>query len=358
MTVSDLKNRAVPAEAAEPIKTKEPNGLGLDDIKQAKGEKKAEGWFQFKTDLVWSNIFGFGLWHLITFYYLFTFPYLQYKGLMLWAFIMAELNLLSITAGVHRLWCHRSYKAKTPLRIFLAIFFLATGENRISHWVREHRVHHKYVDTDADPHNSKRGLFFSHIGWQMMKKHPDVIKKGRTINYDDMRADPVVVFFDRHFAFFKTLLCFVLPVFIPVYFFGQELKPAIITQWFIRYPYVVNIMFSVNSFAHAVGYRSYDRTIRPTENGVISMVTTGEGWHNYHHAFPWDYKAAELGSFFFNRCTWWINLWAKMGLAYDLKEAGEHSIKRIVERKGDGSHPIWTSREDGTPIEEPEEHPY
>ncbi|XP_063977328.1 uncharacterized protein LOC135162609 [Diachasmimorpha longicaudata] len=357
MTVSDLKNRALPAEAA-PIETKVPKDVSPDDSKSIKDDKKPEGWFQFKTDLVWPNIFGFGLWHLITFYYLITFPYLQYKGLMLWAFIMAEFNLLSITAGVHRLWCHRSYKAKTPLRIFLAIFFLATGENRISHWVREHRVHHKYTDTDADPHNSKRGLFFSHIGWQMMKKHPDVITKGRTINYDDLRADPVVVFFDRHFAFFKTLFCFVLPVFIPVYFFGQELKPAIITQWFMRYPYVVNIMFSVNSFAHAFGYRSYDRTIRPTENGIISMVTTGEGWHNYHHAFPWDYKAAELGTIFFNRCTWWINVWAKMGLAYDLKEVGEHSVKRIVERKGDGSHPVWSTKDASTPMEEAEEHPY
>lgn len=32
--------------------------------------------------------------------------------------------------------------------------------------VRDHRVHHKFTDTNADPHNSKRGLFFSHmVNW-------------------------------------------------------------------------------------------------------------------------------------------------------------------------------------------------
>ncbi|XP_011303344.1 stearoyl-CoA desaturase 5 isoform X1 [Fopius arisanus] len=341
MTVSDVKNRA-------------------DNTNRKSSAKTPGGWFKFKTDLVWPNVFGFAIWHLISLYFLITFPYLQYKGLLLWAVVVSEFQLLSITAGVHRLWCHRSYKAKTPLRIFLAICYISTGMNRISHWVREHRIHHKHVDTDADPHNSLRGLFFSHIGWQMMKKHPDVLTKGAKINYDDMSADPVVAFFDRHFGILKPLLGFILPVVIPVVFFGQELKPAIITQWFMRYPYVVNTMFSINSFAHAFGYRSYDKTIRPTENGFLSFITTGEGWHNYHHAFPWDYKAAELGSFFPNRCTWWIRLWSKLGLAYDLKEAPEHSIKRIVERKGDGTHPIWIPKGDpSAQVEEViEEHPY
>ena len=29
---------------------------------------------------------------------------------------------LGITAGAHRLWSHRSYKARLPLRILLAVF--------------------------------------------------------------------------------------------------------------------------------------------------------------------------------------------------------------------------------------------
>lgn len=60
--------------------------------------------------------------------------------------------------------------------------------------VRDHRVHHKFTDTDADPHNSKRGFFFSHIGWLLVKKHPDVKIKGGTIDMSDLRSDPIVMF--------------------------------------------------------------------------------------------------------------------------------------------------------------------
>lgn len=64
-------------------------------------------------------------------------------------------------------------------------------------WVRDHRVHHKYTDTTADPHNANRGFFFSHCGWLTMKKHPDVIKKGKQVDLDDVLSDPVVQFQER-----------------------------------------------------------------------------------------------------------------------------------------------------------------
>lgn len=56
------------------------------------------------------------------------------------------------------------------------------------------RIHHKYTETNADPHNASRGLFFSHIGWVMVRKHPDVTKKGKTIDMSDLKADPIVMF--------------------------------------------------------------------------------------------------------------------------------------------------------------------
>lgn len=56
------------------------------------------------------------------------------------------------------------------------------------------RVHHKFTDTDADPHNTNRGLFFSHVGWLMLKKHRDVKEKGATIDLSDLERDPIVMF--------------------------------------------------------------------------------------------------------------------------------------------------------------------
>lgn len=67
-------------------------------------------------------------------------------------------------------------------------------QNDIFEWARDHRVHHKYSETDADPHNALRGFFFSHIGWLMVRKHPDVIEKGRKLELSDLKADKVVMF--------------------------------------------------------------------------------------------------------------------------------------------------------------------
>lgn len=67
-------------------------------------------------------------------------------------------------------------------------------QNDIFEWARDHRVHHKYSETDADPHNAVRGFFFAHIGWLLVRKHPDVIEKGRKLNLGDLLADEVVQF--------------------------------------------------------------------------------------------------------------------------------------------------------------------
>lgn len=67
-------------------------------------------------------------------------------------------------------------------------------QNSIYEWARDHRVHHKYSETDADPHNAKNGMFFSHIGWLLVKKHPDVISKGKSIDLSDLERDKIVAF--------------------------------------------------------------------------------------------------------------------------------------------------------------------
>lgn len=69
-----------------------------------------------------------------------------------------------ITAGAHRLWSHRSYKATLPLKILLMIFHTAAFQLSIIAWARDHRLHHKYSETDADPYNAKRYFcLFRHI---------------------------------------------------------------------------------------------------------------------------------------------------------------------------------------------------
>ena len=67
-------------------------------------------------------------------------------------------------------------------------------------------------------------------------------------------------------------------------------------------------------------------------------MTLGEGWHNYHHVFPWDYKTAELGNYRYNLTTGFIDFFAKLGWAYDLKTVSDEMIQKRANRTGDGTN--------------------
>merc|ERR1711871_601660 len=113
---------------------------------------------------------------------------------LLWALILWPITGMGITAGVHRLWSHRSYKATFPLRVFLMLLNTIANQGSIWHWARDHRVHHKHSETDADPHNATRGFFYAHMGWLLVKKHPSVIEEGKKLSFDDLAEDSTVMF--------------------------------------------------------------------------------------------------------------------------------------------------------------------
>lgn len=92
---------------------------------------------------------------------------------------------LGITAGYHRLWSHRAYDAAYPVRLALMLFGSGSVEGSIRWWCRDHRVHHRYTDTEQDPYNAKRGFWYSHMGWMLLKQ--DVKRLGRA-NIDDLNA--------------------------------------------------------------------------------------------------------------------------------------------------------------------------
>jgi stearoyl-CoA desaturase (delta-9 desaturase) len=87
-----------------------------------------------------------------------------------------------------------------------------------------------------------------------------------------------------------------------------------------------------------VWFHCIRRGIGPRENKTVSFWAFGEGWHNYHHVFPWDYKVAEIGVYRYNFSAAFIDFFAKIGWAYDLKTVPGEVVKQRVARTGDGSH--------------------
>ncbi|KAK9743780.1 hypothetical protein QE152_g8321 [Popillia japonica] len=262
----------------------------------------------------------------------------------LFAFCTIYTSGFGITAGVHRLWSHRAYKANWALRFFLVILFTITGQKHVYQWALDHRVHHKYTESDADPHNAKRGFWFSHVGWLILTPHPDVVEKRIAVDMSDLEADPIVMWQKKYYPLLYFIFTIALPVGIPVYFWNECLWNSFWINYNARYCITLNIAYCVNSVAHMWGQKPYDRYINSVENLAVSVAALGEGWHNFHHVFPWDYKTGEFGNRF-NLSTQFIDFFAWLGWAYDLKSATPMVIHNRVKRCGDGTH-SWAHDEE------------
>lgn len=103
-----------------------------------------------------------------------------------------------------------------------------------------------------------------------------------------------------------------------------------------RYCVSLHVTWLVNSAAHLWGNQPYDRTIGARENKYVSFASLGEGFHNYHHSFPWDYSVSEYG-YHLNFSTLFIDVMAKVGQAYDLKKASNELVAARKLRTGDES---------------------
>ncbi|CAK1540452.1 unnamed protein product [Leptosia nina] len=293
-----------------------------------------------KWQIVWRNVIIFAALHLGAVYGGYLFLMKAMWATRLFAVFLYLCSGLGITAGAHRLWAHKSYKARLPLRILLTVFNTIAFQDSALDWARDHRMHHKYSETDADPHNATRGFFFSHVGWLLVRKHSEIKAKGHTIDMSDLKADPILRFQKKYYVYLMPLACFIMPSYVPT-LWGESLWNGYFVCAIFRYVYVLNVTWLVNSAAHKWGSKPYDKNINPVETKPVSLVVLGEGFHNYHHVFPWDYKTAELGNYSLNFTKLFIDTMAKIGWAYDLKTVSTEVIEKRVKRTGDGSHEEW-----------------
>jgi|GEM_PF-2451438 len=240
---------------------------------------------------------------------------------------------LGITGGAHRLWAHKSYKGALPYRFLMMVFNSMANQGTIYHWSRDHRTHHKYSETKADPHNAIRGFFFSHAGWLFVKKDPRVKFAGERLSMEDLKQMPEVMLQKRLDPLWNLFWCFAFPGIVSLSW-GEDFGTGVLILGFIRYVITLHATWAVNSFAHLYGETPYDESANPAENPYVSIFAIGEGWHSWHHAFPTDYAASEFGvSAQFNPTKLWIDTWAKLGLVWDRKRSDQQWESRM-KRKG------------------------
>lgn len=239
-----------------------------------------------------------------------------------WAVVYYFMTGLGITAGYHRLWSHRSYSAALPLRIYLAAVGSGAIEGSARWWARDHRAHHRYTDTTKDPYSVRKGFVYSHIGWMVLKQNPKRI--GRT-DISDLNEDPVIVWQHKNYLKCAIVMGFLFPTLVAGLGWG-DWAGGIIYAGILRIFFVQQATFCVNSLAHWLGDQPFDDRNSPRDHVVTALVTLGEGYHNFHHEFPFDYRNA-IEWWQYDPTKWTIWAWKQLGLAYDLKQSRSNVIE-------------------------------
>jgi stearoyl-CoA desaturase (delta-9 desaturase) len=196
-------------------------------------------------------------------------------------------------------------------------------QGSIKWWCRDHRAHHRYTDTEKDPYGPQRGVLFSHIGWMVLKKNP---KKLGPVDLSDLNKNWVVEVQHKYYAIISLFFGFIFPTLVAGLFWGDWAGGYFFAA-VARLVVVHHATFCVNSLAHWLGDISFDDRFTPRDHFITAIVTLGEGYHNFHHEFPQDYRNA-LKFYQYDPTKWLIKALSWVGLAYDLKTFSENEVRK------------------------------
>jgi len=249
---------------------------------------------------------------------------------------------MSITLGYHRLFAHKAFKARKPVKIFTLIFGACAFEDSAMDWSSDHRKHHKHVDDyDEDPYSISRGFFYAHIGWIFFKLFPRELE-----NVNDLKKDPLVAWQHRYAHLIGVMFGLVLPPVLGFLYGGWSAAlGAFLIGGLARVVIVQHCTFFINSLCHTIGTRPYDASTSARDSWIMALLTYGEGYHNYHHSFQHDYRNG-VKPWQWDPTKWAIWTLEKLGLAYDLRKVPDEKIvlAEIREMKKQAEDHVATSQ--------------
>lgn len=204
----------------------------------------------------------------------FNLEYLLYSLLASWLIVH-----LGVSCALHRGFSHRTWEPRNKaILVVLHFLSLINVVGSSITWSGTHRLHHRFSETDKDPHWSSNKPLWTKIKywfnyWPAHNVSPKTVK--------DLTRDPMHKFFHRNY--FKILLAYMLVLL------------AISPNMFM-YGFVVTTMFSLHTIswitvgAHIFGHQDNDTGDSAKNTYVMGYFSWGEGWHNNHHAHPGTYE--------------------------------------------------------------------
>ncbi len=227
---------------------------------------------------------------------------------------------LGICVGYHRLLTHRSFKCPRAVEYALAILGSLSVEGGPIDWVAHHRQHHQYSDQHGDPHNARKGFWWSHVFWMFWTTSPQAWQEISKRYAPDLLRVPFYRVLGRTYGWLAVTLAALL------YAIGGW--PFLFWGMFVRLMLTYHTTWLVNSASHSFGYRNFANPDLSTNCWCVALLAYGDGWHNNHHAFPTSARHG-LKAWEFDPAYWFIRLLSAVGLAWDLHTPPTDKLKFI-----------------------------
>lgn len=237
---------------------------------------------------------------------------------------------ITVGVGLHRLWSHDSYKINKYVEFVLILLSAGTLQGPALSWASNHFKHHTYTDTDLDPHSplkykSKvRGFWWSHMGW--MLEGEGSYKSIDKLTMVKLGRNKLLRWQLKYYWMIAVFMNTAVPALIG-FACGHTVLAAYAGFIFIGLGRAVQqqVTFFVNSLCHFAGTQKY---VQGTSGDIwwLALLLLGENWHNYHHAFPSDYRNGAKW-YQFDVHKWIIYLMSVFGLAWDLKRTAKVRVE-------------------------------
>ncbi len=233
-------------------------------------------------------------------------------SLLLFTVIFAALTNLSVTAGYHRLFSHKSYDAHPVVKFFFLLIAASGWQGSALKWSSDHRRHHSFIDGDKDPYNIHRGFWFAHMGWMFLKETVD-----QPIHAPDLEKDVLVKLQDKYYLPIAIFMGFIFPALV-----GWAMGSfwgGLFIAGVLRITLTQQSTFFVNSLCHTLGKQTYSKEISARDSLFVAFLTHGEGYHNFHHKFQIDYRNG-IRWYQWDPTKWTILSLKMLGLAKKLRQ--------------------------------------
>ena len=193
---------------------------------------------------------------------------------LLWCAGSYYLRMFGLTAGYHRYFAHRSYRAGRGFQFALAVLAVTSFQKGVLWWAAHHRAHHQYSDTERDLHSPvRRGFWWSHMGWILVENYSQT----DVARIRDFARFPELRWLDRWWI--TAVVAYAAA------FLALGGPGALIWGFFVSTVLLWHGTFFINSLAHVFGRVRYQTGDTSKNSLLLALLTMGEGWHNNHHYY-------------------------------------------------------------------------